>query len=121
MAATLWLEMAWTHENNNVTVIKYFTGMLFAIVLDVRLSVCFYDNSRTIEHRMMKLGTNILQVKSKKDFEDHVLSREEDMYMCATARLFCHSMVRHLLQLRLMNKLNTWFGFRFITHLLIFS
>ena len=38
---------------------KYYTGMVYAIVLYVRLSVCFHDNSRTIRRRMMKLWTII--------------------------------------------------------------
>ena len=50
--------------------IKYATGMLDAIVLYVRLSVCFHHNSITIRRRMMKLGTYILEVKSSMEFED---------------------------------------------------
>ena len=56
--------------------IKYSTGMLYAIVLYVHLSVslsvhvsaCFHHNSRAIRRRMMKLGTYTLKVKSNMEF-----------------------------------------------------
>ena len=54
--------------------IRYSTGMLYAIVLYARpsvcLSLCFHDNSSTIRRRMMKRCTYILEVKSNMELED---------------------------------------------------
>ena len=53
--------------------IKYSTGMLMRLsCMPVRLSVClsfwFYHNSRISRRRILKLGTYILEVKSKIEF-----------------------------------------------------
>ena len=55
-------------------IIKYSTGMLYAIVLYVRPSVClsvrFHDNSWTSWRRIMKLCKIIVEVKSDIEFKD---------------------------------------------------
>ena len=65
----------WFHEATLVYAhlewfIKYSRGMLYAVVLYVRPSVCFHDNLWMNRRRMMKHGAYVLEVKSNMELED---------------------------------------------------
>ena len=57
-----------SREYNFSTDFRFYQNRL--VCMYVRPSVCFHDNSRTTSRRMMKLGTYILEVKSKIEFKD---------------------------------------------------
>ena len=50
--------------------IVFYLYVCLSVCLSVCSSLCFHDNSWTIRHRMMKLGTIMVEVKSDLEFED---------------------------------------------------